>query len=193
MTSKEIASLIFNVLSKEQLSEIINNNTYNEDEFYLVPDDEKIGCNVIDGVYYDEITLSNFRSILEKIDPSKLNVVKANLMNNLYIANYFIIDYSITDKYLVMLSFEASEIKLIEFEEVNELLEKTEYAFAKKSDIPQEYIKTLAKSGDNLLVTKQDGTQEELQVGTTYQGSEYITIEGNVIKLNIQNLENEEV
>lgn len=193
MTNKELATLIFNVLSKEQFNEIVNNSTYNEDEFYLVPDDEKIGCNVIESVYYDEITLNDFREILSKIDTNKLNVLKANLMNDLYVQNYFIIDYSITDKYIVLLAFEATEIKLIEFEEVNGLLSKVENTFAKTSDIPQEYIKTLAKSGDNLLVTKQDGTQEEIKMGTTYQGSEYITIEGNVIKLNLQNLDNEEV
>lgn len=193
MTNKELATLIFNVLSKEQFNEIVNNSTYNEDEFYLVPDDEKIGCNVIESVYYDEITLNDLREILSKIDTNKLNVLKANLMNDLYVANYFIIDYSITDKYIVLLAFEATEIKLIEYEEANGLLSRVENVFAKTSDIPSEYIKNIVASSGTLTITKQDDTQEEINVGATYQGSEYITIEGNVIKLNLQNLDNEEV
>ena len=76
MTSKEIASLIFNVLSKEQLTEIINNNTYNEDEFYLVPDDEKIGCNVIDSVYYDARLAYSMHLMLE--EDGKLLVLNHN-------------------------------------------------------------------------------------------------------------------
>lgn len=193
MTNKELATLIFNVLSKEQFNEIVNNSTYNEDEFYLIPDDEKIGCNVIESVYYDEITLNDLREILSKIDTNKLNVLKANLMNDLYVQNYFIIDYSITDKYIVLLAFEATEIKLIEYEEVNGLLSRVENVFAKTSDIPSEYIKNIVASSGTLTITKQDDTQEEINVGVTYQGSEYITIEGNVIKLNLQNLESEEV